>query len=230
MTREEALNTLMKMRAWRAWGKEQKEEERPEMPEQKEVDAAFDVCIEMLSQPSLPSNLDEAAEEYALDVKAKPYGNLVKEAFKDGVKWRDARIPKLPENLDEAAEEYRDTEVCTGSDYIDDDGDSLYRSFALKDAFKAGVEWQLNEDSEKHYFIQLKNIKDAWQELKKSNPEIKSKSAVCFFKGAEWMAGQFQKIDGSLVDWYETNGVEYCHGISTNESFEVPEGFYIRKK
>lgn len=48
--------------------------------------------------------------------------------------------------------------------------------------------------------------------------------------GAEWMAGQFQKIEGELVDWYETNGVDYCHGISTNESFEVPEGFYIRKK
>ena len=63
MTKEEALNTLMKMRAWRAWGKEQKEEERPEMPQQKEVDEAFDVCIELLQQFSLPSNLDEAAEE-----------------------------------------------------------------------------------------------------------------------------------------------------------------------
>lgn len=48
--------------------------------------------------------------------------------------------------------------------------------------------------------------------------------------GAELMAGQFQKIEGKLVDWYETNGVDYCHGISTNESFEVPEGFYIKKK
>ena len=51
-----------------------------------------------------------------------------------------------------------------------------------------------------------------------------------FKAGAEWMAGQFQKIEGELVDWYETNGVDYCHGISTNESFEVPEGFYIKKK
>lgn len=48
--------------------------------------------------------------------------------------------------------------------------------------------------------------------------------------GAERMAGQFQKIEGELVDWYETNGVDYCHGISTDESFEVPEGFYIRKE
>lgn len=61
MTKIEALNTLMKMRAWREWGKEQKEEERPEMPMQKEVDEAFDVCIKLL-QSFLPSNLDEAAE------------------------------------------------------------------------------------------------------------------------------------------------------------------------
>jgi len=48
--------------------------------------------------------------------------------------------------------------------------------------------------------------------------------------GAEWMVGQFQKIKGKLVDWYETNGVDYCCGISTDEAFEVPEGFYIKKK
>lgn len=53
--------------------------------------------------------------------------------------------PSLPSNLDEAAEEYRDTEMCTDSDYIDDDGDSLYRSFALREAFKAGAEWMAGQ-------------------------------------------------------------------------------------
>lgn len=53
--------------------------------------------------------------------------------------------PSLPSDLDEAAEEYRDTEVCTDSDYIDDDGDSLYRSFALREAFKAGAEWMAGQ-------------------------------------------------------------------------------------
>lgn len=57
----------------------------------------------------------------------------------------DELFPTLPDNLDEAAEEYRDTEVCTGSDYIDDDGDSLYRSFALKEAFKEGAEWMAGQ-------------------------------------------------------------------------------------
>lgn len=49
--------------------------------------------------------------------------------------------------------------------------------------------------------------------------------------GAEWMAGQFQKIEGDLVDWYSTSdGKEYCCGIMAIDPFEVPEGFYIRKK
>ena len=51
-----------------------------------------------------------------------------------------------------------------------------------------------------------------------------------FKAGAKWMAEQFQKIEGELVDWYETKGVDYCCGIKTDESFEIPEGFYIRKK
>ena len=53
-------------------------------------------------KPSIPSDIDEAAEEYALDVKAKPFGDLVKETFKAGAQWRDAQIPKL-DSLDEVA-------------------------------------------------------------------------------------------------------------------------------
>ena len=49
--------------------------------------------------------------------------------------------------------------------------------------------------------------------------------------GAEWMAGQFQKIEGDLVDWYSTSdGKDYCCGVKTIDAFEVPEGFYIRKR
>lgn len=51
------------------------------------ISEAIKIAIEVLSQLSLPSDLDEAAEEYALDVKAKPYGNLVKDAFKAGAEW-----------------------------------------------------------------------------------------------------------------------------------------------
>ena len=45
-------------------------------------------------------------------------------------------------DLEEAAEEYRQGEVDSGCDYIDDsDGDSLYHSACLTDAFIAGAEW-----------------------------------------------------------------------------------------
>lgn len=58
---------------------------------------------------------------------------------------------------------------------------------------------------------------------------------TCYVDGfktrAEWMAGQFQKIEGDLVDWYSTgDGKDYCCGVKTDEAFDVPEGFYIRKK
>lgn len=73
------------MRAWRAWGRsDQNENDRPEMPCQKEVDAAFDVCIEMLSETSLPSNLDEAAEEYAS--KSWIHGSIWHEAVENTFK------------------------------------------------------------------------------------------------------------------------------------------------
>ena len=53
----------------------------------------------------------------------------------------------------------------------------------------------------------------------------------CFKAGAEWMAGKYEKIEGELVDWYSTSdGKDYCCGVKTTDSFEAPEGFYIRKK
>jgi len=55
--------------------------------------------------------------------------------------------------------------------------------------------------------------------------------AEAFIAGAKWIEGQFQKIERGLVDWYSTSdGKDYCCGIKTAEAFEVPEGFYIRKK
>lgn len=45
-------------------------------------------------KPSLPSNLNKASEEYAFDVKAKPFGNLVKEAFKAGAQWQKEQMMK----------------------------------------------------------------------------------------------------------------------------------------
>lgn len=81
-----------------------------------------------LEEPNVPKGIDEAAEEYALDVKAKPFGNLVKDAFKDGVKWRDAQIAKLPDNVDEAA--------VQAHIKLEEEG-----SLSFLNIFKAGAEW-----------------------------------------------------------------------------------------
>ena len=172
MTKEECIGLLKRYAEYNGMG----------IPNLVGCREAMRMAAELLERPSIPSNLDEAAEEYSLDVKAKPYGNIVKEAFKDGATWRDSQIPELPSNLDEAAEEW-----CKRNN--------------------KGI--ALCADKKSHYLAE---------------------GMYAFKAGTEWMAGQFQKIDGELVDWYETNGVDYCHGISTNESFEVPEGFYIRKK
>ena len=75
----------------------------------------------------------------------------------------------------------------------------------------------------------------AW-DIAPNHPDISWEN--CFRKikdgikaGAEWMAGQYEKIEGDLVDWYSTSdGKDYCCGVKTIDAFEVPEGFYIRKK
>lgn len=86
---------------------------------------------------------------------------------------------EIPKDLEEASEEYRQGEVDTGSDYIDDsDGDSLYRSACLADAFKAGAKWQEEKDqetiklAEDHAFLAGAD----WQkeQMFKGNPVIMS--------------------------------------------------------
>lgn len=144
-------------------------------------------------QPSLPSNLDEAADCYKDTIKPEDVDDYVNcifyqtfteyqiaDAFKAGAEWREQQIPKLPSNIDEAAQK-------------------------VEDYYDVG---------EEHGYLNC------------HRGDIKG--AVKF--GAELMAGQFQKIEGKLVDWYETKGIDYCSGIRTEDSFEVPAGFYIKKK
>ena len=64
-----------------------------------------------------------------------------------------------------------------------------------------------------------------------NNEDLQDAIEDAFKAGAEWMAGQYEKIEGDLVDWYSTSdGKDYCCGVKTQDAFEVPEGFYIRNK
>lgn len=100
---------------------------------------------------SLPSDLDEAAEEWcktnnkgiALSADKKShYLAEGKDAFKAGAQWRDAQIPKLPDSIDEAAEEYaynnwEDNDYHTGAS----EGLPFDAIGHTERCFKAGAEW-----------------------------------------------------------------------------------------
>jgi len=83
MTREEAKLTLQENFGYLSF-------EHPGR-----IAEAIKVALEALSKPPLPSNLDEAAEEYAnrgISSNADPYEETIayradKEAFKAGAEW-----------------------------------------------------------------------------------------------------------------------------------------------
>ena len=83
----------------------------------------------------------------------------------------------------------------------------------------------LNEAAEEYAWMKEEPLSDGERLSFCFNPRIDA-----FKAGSEWNDRQYRKIEGKLVDWYETKGVDYCCGIRTEDSFEVPEGFYIKKK
>ena len=62
------------------------------------------------------------------------------------------------------------------------------------------AEWQKERDYLQYSHISLKDIKDAWQTLKKNKPDIESYPPICFVKGAEW---QKQQMKEALQTEYE---------------------------
>lgn len=93
-------------------------------------------------EPSLPSNLDEAAKQFQRrwDNDQSPEASFIA-----GAQWRDAQIPKLQDSIDEAAEEYGRKEYSHAIHFWDE-GLSKNRPEVMKEdfvnAFKAGAEWQ----------------------------------------------------------------------------------------
>lgn len=88
------------------------------------------------------------------------------------------------EELEEAAEKYAT------------EGDETSGLFVIKeeaDAFIAGANWQKQKDYKKYAHVSLQDIHDAWQELIKNIPDIRSMPAVCFARGADWQKQQLMK-------------------------------------
>lgn len=117
------------------------------------------------------------------------------------------REPSLLADIDDAAEEYGNKEYPDepaleqwGTGDYEPPFDNEYPREIAKDAFKAGAEWQHSEDEKKHCFAKLLDIKQAYLKLKEVNPYIVKQPAVCFLRGAEWMAGQ---------GWKEVSEADY---------------------
>ena len=104
---------------------------------------AYEYIEQLLSQPSLPSNLDEAMEEESQHAYGEPTAqgfakrSFFKRGFKAGAQWRDAQILKLPNNIDETAEEY-------APDFSNDFA-SKAAVEVVRNAFKAGAEWMAGQ-------------------------------------------------------------------------------------
>lgn len=100
MTKEEAIKVLEQVRLWTDYPKE-----------------AFAMAIEALQEPSLPSNLDKAAEKYGTencntwytDIESVLVGRPrqrecndsfdLQEAFKAGVKWEAEALIEWAKNM-----------------------------------------------------------------------------------------------------------------------------------
>lgn len=108
MTREEIEQVVKRTIEWLngyAWADDNGNIHLPTMIRDftKESREYFD---KLVSQPSLPSDLDEAAEIYADGENPTcPCEECLVKTFKAGAEWRDAQTQKLPDNVDEAAEE-----------------------------------------------------------------------------------------------------------------------------
>lgn len=106
------------------------------------------------------------------------------------LKYLNKFIDSLPEepaseDLEEVAKRY-----ATEGDEIS----GLYTVDEEVEAFKAGAEWQKQQDYKMYAHVPLKDIHDAWQELKKNKPDIENYPAVCFQKGADWRENHMKEL------------------------------------
>lgn len=102
-------------------------------------------------------------------------------------------LPEEPANkgLEEAAEVFYNNCNLAKSSWWDEG--ILHKMSESKETFIAGAEWQKEKDYKMYAHVSLKDIHDAWQELKKNKPDIENYPSVCFQKGADWRENQMKE-------------------------------------
>lgn len=115
-----------------------------------------------------------------------------------------------PKGLDEAINQYLE-----GWDVATNIEKGVARA-----AFIAGAEWQKEKDEKGRSHLILRDVKDSWEELIKSKPDIVNHPVLCYFRGAEWHNEQLMyalKNDGKLPielisKLHEVNRIAYKNG------------------
>lgn len=99
------------------------------------------------------------------------------------------------EDLEEAAELYYEEDCPYEGEarVVNNEHDVWFPSQAIEDAFVAGAEWQKQKDYKMYAHVSLKDIHDAWQELKSNKPDIENSPAICFCRGANWRENQMKE-------------------------------------
>lgn len=102
-------------------------------------------CI--IEQPSLPSNLDEAAEEYSERFQDKKYKLYAFHGFRDGAMWRDSQAQKLSNDIDGAAELSANDAMIKRQfpSVVYNRGLKCFDHSDLIKQFKAGAEWMAGQ-------------------------------------------------------------------------------------
>lgn len=107
------------------------------------------------------------------------------------------------EQIKEAAFDY------VANNYSPSDNDfQATMNISAATSFEAGAEWQKNYDEQRRAFLNLKEVKDAWNKLNENNPHIAS--SVAFLRGAEW-------ADKTLINkackWLKENKDNYAYPV-----------------
>lgn len=111
---------------------------------------ALVVAIEALSQPSLPSNLDDAAEKYA---KGEGLENALggwedmSDAFKAGAKWMAGKFQKIEGDLVDWHSTSDGKEYCCG--IKTDEAFEIPEGFYIQKKQQPGESLKENEDGNK---------------------------------------------------------------------------------
>ena len=138
---------------------------------------------------TLHTLINQVRYEFPNGISEKSFGLAVLERFQD---CQDDIKNPVSGDLDEELNKWRHNHFHGRRDK-DASGEYLERKSQL-DLARHFAEWQKQQDYKIYAHIPLKDIHDAWQELKKNKPDIENYPAVCFQKGADWRENHMKEL------------------------------------